>query len=112
MIERGKGHAGRKTIWLLGGASAIVSALVLALLLAVSDSDAPTQERHLDEVIDLLADTKDADRGAGSDAGDLGITLPEGGWVQKTGRDGQLEQQYRCDSLDPDPPGLPDGWIQ
>ncbi len=112
MIERGKRHAGRRTIWLLGGASAIVSALVLALLFAVSDRDAPTQERQLEEVIDLLADTKDVDRGTGRDAGDLGITLPEGGWVQKTGSDGQLEQQYRCDSLDPDPPGLPDGWIE
>ena len=42
----------------------------------------------------------------------VGIALPEGGWVQQTDKHGNLIQQYRCVTLDPNPKDLPTGWIE
>ncbi|MEM7230354.1 MAG: hypothetical protein AAF432_16230, partial [Planctomycetota bacterium] len=38
-------------------------------------------------------------------------SLPEGGWIQTTNEQGQLAQQYRADSLDPNPDGARTGSV-
>lgn len=99
---------------IVGGISSLFCILLIAFLFAISD-EAPTQltQEQSDEVIDLLAtpirhhvDAVDID------SSDIGIKLPKGGWVQQTDSKGKLVQQYRCELLDPNPPGLSTGWIE
>ena len=38
--------------------------------------------------------------------------LERGAWIQVADADGALAQQYRCQSLSPNPPGRPAGWFE
>ncbi len=106
----------RRTAIAVAGVGTLVSGLLLALLFALGDDETTevVTGPHSDEIIELLdtpALTGDGTLDVG-DAAQVGVDLPSGGWVQKTDAQGRLVQQYRCSSLDPDPPDMPDGWIE
>ena len=94
--------------------SSLFCVLLVALLFAISD-ESTKESVHVksDDVIDLLASPSQHDKtSADINSTSIGIELPKGGWVQQTDKQGKLVQQYRCDHLDPDPPGLSAGWIE
>ncbi len=41
----------------------------------------------------------------------MSVDLPSGGWIQIADKKGRLSQQYRTAHLDPNPKGLPMGWL-
>lgn len=98
----------------LAGVGFLVSFLLIALLVAIGTQDPDTISREKsDEVIELLQTPRELTQSTAKGSSvDIGIELPEGGWVQQTDSLGNLVQQYRCESLDPNPPNLPDGWIE
>ncbi|MCH2142160.1 MAG: hypothetical protein MK077_04085 [Phycisphaerales bacterium] len=92
---------------------AVISVVVLGILLLFEAPSAPPQTKEK-PVIDLIgpAPLQDASEvGQGMTDPDMAVSLPEGGWLQVAGDDGQLSQQYRFSHLDPDPPAMPDNWI-
>lgn len=95
-------------------ASSLFSLLLLTILFVFGEEDPKQNARSKSkEVIDLLETTPDDTvEVVDITSSDVGIELPLGGWVQQTDRLGNLLQQYKCEALDPDPPGLPDGWIE
>ncbi|MBC8200728.1 MAG: hypothetical protein H8E86_01680, partial [Planctomycetes bacterium] len=94
--------------------SSVFSVLLITLLFALGDKEpAQTASVQSEEIIDLLqspitnqTNTKEFT------SPDVGIELPKGGWVHKADSLGNLEHQYRFESLDPNPPLLPEGWIE
>ena len=99
---------------MVAGISSLFCILLLALLFAISNENL-TQETRVQskDIIELLATPPQHEpHSADIDSSDIGIELPKGGWVQQTDSKGRLVQQYRCVSLDPDPPGLTTGWIE
>ena len=107
-------NTNRRIAWMVAGISSLFCVLLLALLFAISDEDVtPITHVRSDDVIDLFATP--AQHGVSTvdiSSSDIGIELPKGGWVQQTDSDGKLVQQYRCELLDPNPPGLSTGWIE
>lgn len=107
-------QANKRTSFLVVGVTSLFSLLLIALLFSIGDKEPKQQKREQSkDVIDLLdsetprTSTQNAD---GPEA--IGLELPQGGWVQQTDEFGNLSQQYRCESLDPNPPDLPVGWIE
>ena len=107
-------RAGRRIIWIAAVVSSMFSILLLALLFAIGNNEpSPESPVKSKEIIDLLSNSQTSQLGSvepGSDQ--VGIALPEGGWVQQTDKHGNLIQQYRCVALDPNPKDLPTGWIK
>ena len=101
--------------WRLGGIGAGISVLLLIVLLLFDQSTQQPEEPNNAEVTELIA-PKPLDRNDGTAGGltdpNLSVLLPEGGWLQVAGPDGQLAQQYRFTHLDPNPSDLPTNWIQ
>ena len=105
---------GKRIAFIVVLASSLFSLLLLAILFVFGEED-PTQHvrSKSKEVIELLESTPDDTiEVVDITSSDIGIELPLGGWVQQTDRMGNLLQQYKCKALDPNPPGLPDGWIE
>ncbi|MDP7006475.1 MAG: hypothetical protein QF718_09735 [Phycisphaerales bacterium] len=94
--------------------SSLLSLLLLLMLFYFSEDEAVQPKRIVsDEIKNLLITSQDNSAGVVDiTSSDLGVELPLGGWVQQTDSMGKLVQQYRCAALNPDPPGLPDGWIE
>jgi lipopolysaccharide export system protein LptA len=106
-------NAGRRTAIIVVSVSALFCALLIALLFAIG-KDTTQERKHVksDDIIELLNTPISNLDSVSIDSEDLGVELPKGGWVQQTDSMGNLIQQYRCDSLDPNPPLLSDGWIE
>lgn len=107
-------RARRRLIWIATGVSSLFSLLLIALLFALGKNE-PSTGDHIrnEEVIDLLNSPQPENFGVEAiSSSQIAIELPKGGWVQQTDRYGNLVQQYRCESLDPNPPSLPTGWIE
>jgi len=105
--------AGKKLVWMVAGISSLFCVLLIALLFAIGKEE-PTAPKHVqsDDVIDLLESPTHKVAGTVDiNSSEIGIELPKGGWVQQTDSMGNLIQQYRCESLDPNPTDLP-GWIE
>ena len=94
--------------------SSAFSVLLIALLFALGDQEpAQTESVQSDQIIDLLQSPMTGNtQSKDVTSPDVGIELPKGGWVQQTDSLGNLVQQYRCESLDPSPPLLREGWIE
>ena len=95
------------------GISSLFCVLLIAFLFAIGEEEQSTPEHvQSDDVIDLLESPTHKVAGTVDiNSSEIGIGLPKGGWVQQTDSMGNLIQQYRCESLDPNPTGLP-GWIE
>lgn len=107
-------RAGRRLFWIAAVVSSLFSILLLALLFAIGSNE-PTPESPVKskEIIDLLSTSQTSGQASlKPDSTQVGIALPEGGWVQQTDKHGNLIQQYRCVALDPNPKDLPTGWIK
>ena len=103
----------RKITYLIAGIGSLFSLMILALLFATSQEDAVKQERPLsDDVIDLLNSDSISGVTSPENQDEINLSLPQGGWVQQTDSLGKLVQQYRCETLDPNPANLPNGWIE
>jgi len=107
-------RAGRRVFWIAAIVSSMFSILLLALLFAISNNEpSPLSPVKSKEIIDLLSNSQTSHLGPAEPGSDqVGIALPEGGWVQQTDKHGNLIQQYRCLALDPNPKDLPSGWIK
>ncbi len=107
-------RAGRRVFWIAAIVSSMFSILLLALLFAISNNEpSPLSPVKSKEIIDLLSNSQTSHLGSADPGSDqVGIALPEGGWVQQTDKHGNLIQQYRCLALDPNPKDLPSGWIK
>ena len=107
-------NARNRLFWVVACVSSLFSILILSLLFSIgSNEHTPEPTEKSKDIIDLLNASQTASNySADSDPAQAGMTLPKGGWVQQTDKYGNLEQQYRCDSLDPNPASLPNGWIK
>lgn len=110
--RRGLAGGPRGRALLLAGGGAAIGVLVLVVAWNLDRSDAGATSEGTappladdENVIDLVPPDPDADPGEGRGDG------PSRGWIQITGDDGELAQQYRCERLDPDPPGHDPGWL-
>ncbi|MBT5366352.1 MAG: hypothetical protein HOL14_07485 [Phycisphaerae bacterium] len=112
--NRPQKNANKRLGLLVAGVSSLFSLLLIALLFAIGSNEPEQPERvRSDDVIDLLQSTLPTTTPNTTDStSNVGIDLPQGGWVQQTDEFGKLSQQYRCESLDPNPPDLPSGWIE
>ena len=101
--------------WRLGGIGAGISVILLIVLFLFDKSSEQPEELDKAEVTELIA-PRPLDPNGGTAGGltdpNLSVSLPEGGWLQVAGPDGQLAQQYRFTHLDPNPADLPTHWIQ
>ena len=103
----------RKFIYVVAIASILFSGLLLTLLFVTADKEEIKEiAKQSDDVIDLLNMDSVKQEAGDIEAEDIALSLPQGGWVQQTDSDGNLIQQYRCESLDPNPPDLPNGWLE
>jgi hypothetical protein len=106
-------NAGKRLAWVVFGISSACCALLLTVLFTLNDdnktSSTPAQN---EEIIDLLAAPRQETGSASTSPSNIGLELPLGGWVQQTDTAGNLVQQYRCKSLDPDPVDKSAGWIE
>ena len=100
----------------------IAAAVILGILMLVvvfnldSQRDAGIDD-DFDDLRELVAPRQltDQDRSRGDIDFQRGFQaeLARGGWVQIADREtGQLQQQYRCERLDPNPEGLGAGWLR
>ncbi|MBT7658405.1 MAG: hypothetical protein HN568_08380 [Phycisphaerae bacterium] len=106
-------NASRRTAILVVSISSLFCILLIAFLFAISNDTNTTGEKvKSDDIIDLLSMPSNDLESVAIDSTDLGIELPQGGWIQQTDSNGKLIQQYRCQSLDPNPPLRSDGWIE
>jgi len=106
-------NANKRTALMVLGISSLFCALLIAFLFVISKQDA-TSNKHIqsDDIIDLLNSPQQHADSVDINSTDIGIELPLGGWIQQTDSLGNLVQQYRCEALDPNPPDLPNGWIE
>lgn len=96
-------------------AAAVFGALLIIVVMNI-DPEADSDDND-DAVIELVTPaplTDDERQGVDPEAGvAMQPRLERGGWVQFTDREtGRLAQQYRCDRLDPNPEGMPQGWLR
>ena len=107
-------NASKRVGILVVGVTSLFSMLVIALLFAIGENE-PEQKMHTksEDIIELLETTTPEPITSTLESNEsIGLELPQGGWVQQTDAFGNLSQQYRCESLDPNPPDLPTGWIE
>ena len=101
--------------WRLGGIGVGISVTLLLVLFLFDQSNEQPEELNNAEITELIA-PRPLDPNGGTAGGltdpNLSVSLPEGGWLQVAGPDGQLAQQYRFTHLDPNPADLPTHWIQ
>ncbi len=101
----------KKVTLIVATVGSLFSLLLIVLLFALSDDEVTEIVKSDNEdIIDLLNESQLSK--SGSDDNQIGIELPQGGWVQQTDEVGNLVQQYRCSSLNPNPMNLPSGWIE
>ncbi len=96
------------------GAIGLACSAVVLVILLLLDSPPKTTTDAPEDVVELIGPSPlQDDSGIGKSMmdPDMSVSLPEGGWLQVAGDDGQLAQQYRFTHLEPDPPNLPDNWI-
>ncbi|HIO20113.1 MAG TPA: hypothetical protein EYN11_03360, partial [Phycisphaerales bacterium] len=112
--HRPQKNANKQLGLIVVGVSSLFSLLLIALLFAIGGNEPEQPERvKSDDVIDLLQSSiPTTTANTSNSTSNVGIDLPQGGWVQQTDEFGKLSQQYRCESLDPNPPDLPSGWIE
>ena len=96
------------------GVGSVFSIFILILLFALGDKELVKEKsQQSDDIIDLLrSPSKEHTDSKDFTSTDIGLELPKGGWTYQTDSLGNISSQYRCESLDPNPPLLPDGWIE
>ena len=107
-------NASKRVGILVVGVTSLFSMLVITLLFAIGKNE-PEQKMYTksEDIIELLETTTPEPITSTLKSNEsIGLELPQGGWVQQTDAFGNLSQQYRCESLDPNPPDLPTGWIE
>ena len=100
-----------------GGGGVILALLLLVVVVSLEpEIPGPPEPRIIDDVTELIppAQLSDADLADGDLDLPRGIEFEarKGGWMQVVNERGELAQQYRCESLDPNPPGMPPGWVK
>ena len=106
-------NSGKRLAWIVVGISSLCCILLLGLLLVLSEHPPPKkQQAHNEDIIYLLSEPAQRSSATSAAPSSIGIELPQGGWVQQTDSMGNLAQQYRCKSLDPDPANRSAGWIE
>jgi len=107
-------NTSKRVAWIVTGVSSAFCLLVILLLFLLGKEEIKPKAHILSkDVIDLLDSPQiNYNDSVNMNSSDIGIALPRGGWVQQTDSLGNLVQQYRCEELDPNPVGLPDGWIE
>ncbi|MCP4758258.1 MAG: hypothetical protein GY894_09285 [Planctomycetes bacterium] len=99
----------------LGVIGATISIVLLGIVLLLDRPDSaptPDEEPSAVELIAPLPLQEDGATAGGMMDPNLSVALPEGGWLQIAGDDGQLSQQYRFTHLNPNPNDLPTHWIR
>ena len=100
----------------------VASGVILAglLLIVVANLNDPSTEAEPDPFTDIEeliippAIPEDIFDEATTSAGidqDVEPMLERGAWIQVADEDGRLAQQYRCQSLSPNPDDMPAGWF-
>ena len=112
-LESQNKNASKRLAWIVVGISSACCVLLLVALFMLSD-DGKTKNKTTqnEDIIDLLSSPRQQRDTSSQTTSNIGIELPLGGWVQQTDTAGNLEQQYRCKALDPDPIDKSDGWIE
>ena len=110
-------QSGPAKAFIFGGAGAIVALVLLVVVISIEpEVPGPREVAAIDDVTELIppAQLSDADLADGDLDLPRGMEFeaPQGGWVQVVNQRGELAQQYRCESLDPNPPGMPPGWVK
>ncbi len=100
--------------WIATGICSIFCVLLVALLFIISEEDkTPNKLVEYDDVIDLLdSPTQKRPRTVDINSPEVGVTLRQGGWVHQTDAMGNIVQQYRCSSVNPEPLNKPSGCIE
>lgn len=105
-----------KRLMLIGSGVLLAGLLLVVVINIDTGSPKPTAADDFNEAIDLVPGRLTAQdvRSPVFDPRDAGQppVLAAGGWIQVADDEGNLAQQYRCDRLDPNPPGKPSGWVK
>lgn len=103
----------RRRAVILGVTGFACAAMLLVVVLNI-DRPQPAQPEPSPEAREVIApealSIDEQSRAATDLRREIEIVAPQGGWIQLM-KDGRLAQQYRCDRLDPNPPGKPAGWL-
>lgn len=110
-IRRGPGR-----VIIFGSCAAILFVLLTVVVMSLDREYNLDGQRSMDDdLTELIAprplDDIDPDQDGFDFSRDLQPELAQGGWVQIANEHGELARQYRCKRLDPNPEGMPRGWL-
>jgi lipopolysaccharide export system protein LptA len=95
------------------GVASFISILLFAILYLAGEKE-PERISTIpdDTIINLVENTPKQKSQDGKSLEEVSLELPQGGWVQQADSEGNLSQQYRCESVDSNPKDLSKGWIR